>query len=574
MRTLLAPANPLENIEEKIIEFQGINRKASVEDGEMQDMFNLSSSRYPLLAPRPLRGQYELPDDVLRPLSLTSRFNKVAMIARKTDDSIAFYFDGEEIAKVTGLSSTTEMVVVNTKLCFFPEKKYLELTQLDGEITIGEYGSLDNEFDTTDLGLAVTITITEEELTFTLPQGHGFAYDDAINISGSIIYVKGGLTRTLNVNTSAPIQKATATTIVLAPETFIELLGATEATFTGTIKRDIPNLDIVCEWNNRIWGANSRDNTIYACKLGDPKNWQYYQGTTLDSYYAQQGTDGKWTGVAPYSGHLCFFKESSVAKIYGTSPVNYQIATAEIYGVEEGSRKSVVTINDTVFYKSQIGIMAYDGTVPVCISDKFNRKFKNVIGGTENTKYYASIQVANGGYELMVLDVDRGLWHKEDKKRMRASATVNNRLYFIEHEDAELLCADDLFVDDYLMLGSEDIEGTICIANPLNPSETYEDFPSMAEFGPFDEYVEEHKIYSKLSLRLIVYEGTSLSVFIKMDEGDWELVKSFDPAATHGEVIPIVPRRCDRYSIKIEATGNYELKTLTRRVRQGTFGKL
>lgn len=575
MRNLVAPVNPLEHIEERIIEFKGINRRSSVEDGEMNEMLNMSSSRYPLLAPRPLRGQYELPEGVLRPLKLETRYNKLAMIALKTDDSLAFYFDGQEITKVTALSESTEMVAINTKICFFPEKKYLEvITNNSGQVTIGEYGALDNEFDNSQSGLAVDIVLSIDKATLTLPSGHGFGYDDAINIEGSAIYTKEETQHTADILASAAILATTSTTIELPGETFIELDGATNITFRGTIKREIPDMDIITEWNNRLWGANSRDNTIYACKLGDPKNWQYYQGTSLDSFYAQQGTDGDWTGVAPYSGHLCFFKESSMCRVYGTAPANYQLTNVECYGVEKGSRRSVVTINDTVFYKSQVGIMAYDGSIPICISDKFDRNFRNVISGTEGTKYYASIQSKAIGYELMVLDIDRGVWHKEDTKRMRGACTVNNRMYFIEYEDAGLLCSEELVASDYLMMGSTDVSGTVAIANPQNPVETYDSLESMAEFGPFDEYVEEQKIYSKLSLRLIIYSGTALSVYIKMNDGEWELVKSFAPAETHGEVIPIVPRRCDRYSIKIEATGNYEVKSLTRRVRKGTFGKL
>ena len=575
MRTLLAPANPLEHIEERIIEFQGINRKSSVTDGEMNDMLNMSSSKYPLLAPRALRGQYELPDGVLRPLKLETRYNKLAMIALMEDDSIAFFFDGEEITAVNDLSESTEMVAINTKICFFPEKKYLEVTiNSSGEVVIGTYGSLDAAFNNSQSGLAVDVTATTEAVTMTIPGGHSFGYDDAVNINGSFIYTKDETQKTLNTVTSAAITATTSTTIELPGGTFLELEGATNITFRGTIKRDIPDMDLVTEWNNRIWGANSINNTIYACKLGDPKNWQYYQGTSLDSYYAQQGTDGDFTGVAPYSGHLCFFKESSLCKIYGTAPSNYQIANVECYGVEKGSRRSVVTINDTVFYKSSIGIMAYDGSIPICISEKFCREFRNVVAGTENTKYYASIPAKAIGYELMVLDIDKGLWHKEDSKRMRDACTVNNRLYFIEHEDAGLVCSESLFASDYLLMGSSDISGTVCIANPQNPSESYDTLNSMAIFGPFDEYVEEYKIYSKLSLRLLIYTGTELSVYIKINDGEWELVKTFAPAETHGEVIPIIPRRCDRYSIKIEATGNYEVKSLTRRVRKGTFGKL
>ena len=578
MANLVAPINLLENIEQKTIEFRGINRKSQVEDGEMQDMLNLASDKYPLLAPRKLRGTYTMPEDVLRPLHLLTRYNKVAMITRNRNGSIDFYFDNLKVDEVNDLTESTTMVAINTKIVFYPQKKYLEVVKDGSDINIGDYESLEYSFDNSGGGLssAVSVTIGQDETVMTFQSPIKFGYDDAININGELIYTAGGSQHSSPCIVSCTVLDADDNSITLPGETFIELVGegVTSATFTGTIKRTIPDLDFIIEWNNRLWGCSNKDNTIYASKLGDPKNWQYFQGTSLDSFYAQQGTDGEWTGAAPYSGHLIFFKESSMCKIYGTAPNNYQVVNVECYGIEEGSRLSAVTINDTVFYKSTIGIMAYDGSIPYCISEKFNCRFKNVIGGTEGTKYYASIQVEDGGYELMVLDIDRAVWHKEDGTRFRDTCTVNNRLNFITYEDDQQYCQDFLFCNDYLVIGSEDAEGYIGICNPIVASESYDTMPWAAEFGPFDEYIESKKIYSKLSLRLNVYSGSTVSVYIRMDDGEWELVKEFSPAVTSGEVIPIVPRRCDRYSIKIEGVGFTELKSLTRRVRQGTFGKL
>lgn len=63
--------------------------------------------------------------------------------------------------------------------------------------------------------------------------------------------------------------------------------------FAGHLKveRVVPELDFFMEWNNRLWGVSNKDNTIYASKLGDPMSWDYYQNTSMDSYYAQQGTN-------------------------------------------------------------------------------------------------------------------------------------------------------------------------------------------------------------------------------------------------------------------------------------------
>lgn len=578
-------------IEERVLEFKGLNRRDVVDEGEMRNMKNLTSDNYPLLTPRKPRGAMRLPAGVKKPIQLMAKFEKIAMIGL-TNDGVSFYYDGEEKSEVVGLSEQTEMVSINTKLCFFPEKKYIEVTP-DG-IVADSFGDLEVNLE----GLEdITITISTEDARLTLDPGHGLGYDDAIEIIGSLSYGA----ETVDCAVSCIIEDVVDdNTLILPSGTFIELIGegVQSASFSGTISRTMPELDHIVEWNNRLWGCSNEDNTVYACKLGDPKNWQYFQGTGLDSFYAQQGTDGAWTGIGLHSNHLVCFKQDSICKIYGTAPSNYQVVNAEAFGVELGSRKSIVTINDTIFYKSKVGIMAYTGSVPVCISDKFNVAFKDVVAGTEKRKYYASIHKRTGGYELMVLDVDKGLWHREDTTRFRSCATIGDKLYYIEYDDEPLLCSQELLCSDWLYIGKDAASAHVGIINPIIPEEDRSSIEWMAEFGPFDEFIEEHKIYSKLALRILSHNTEDsilcnenlvpitdengeefgidryLNVYISLDEGDWELVENYNPPLTQGEFIPIIPRRCDRYSIKIEGKGDYEIKSLTRRIRRGTFGRL
>lgn len=552
MANLVAPVSSMQPLEERIIEFRGLNRQHFVEDGEMSDMKNLTSDNYPLLCPRKLRGQLELPEGVAKPLKIMTKYERIAMIAKKSDDSVAFFYDGNEVPSVTGLTEETEMVAINTKICFFPQKTYLSLVRGSSSVTIGAFGHLDSSQSLT----SATVTISNENAKLTVTSGSDFKYDDAIDINGTLYYTPSGGSATSKACTVSCIVESVSGNILTLPrESFIELTGegATAITFTGTVKRTIKDMKHVIEWNNRLWGASDDDNTIYACKLGDPTNWTYFQGTGLDSYYAQQGTDENWTGSAAYSGHLIFFKPNSMTKIYGTSPSSFQVTNTVCYGVEPGSSKSVAIVNDTVFYKSSIGIMAYDGGTPYCISDKFNILFGNVVGGTEGRKYYASIENVDSSRELMVLDVDKGVWHKEDDVSFRSCCTLDGRLYFIEN------------------IGTDDFDkDKIYIINPETATETKLQRDWMATFGAFDELIEDRKIYSRMSLRFIAQPGTRVSVYIKMDDGEWELVKKFAYVGTGGETVPIVPRRCDRFYIKVAGTGDCEIKSLTRRFRRGS----
>ena len=592
MANLVAPVNPLQPSVERIIEFKGLNRKQVVAEGEMSDMLNLTADNYPLLTQRKPRGVMRIPSEIIRPLQLMVKFEKIAMIA-KTDESVYFYYDGNLIPNVTGLSESTTMVAINTKICFFPEKTYLEISPAG---VPGEYGNLESEISVENL----TVTINTADTRLVLSDDAGFRYGDAITITGQLTLRTGSTYTTVDVTASAPVEQwiEESNTLVIPQNTFLEAVGADGVTLTGEIARKMPDLDHVIEWNNRLWGASNDTNTIYACKLGDPKNWQYYQGTGLDSYYAEQGTDGAFTGVATYSSHIIFLKQNSMCRIYGTAPSNFQMTNTDVFGCEIGSKRSVVTINDTVFWKSKIGIMAYNGGIPTCISDNLNTEYLDAVAGTEKRKYYVSMHKRAGGYELLVFDTEKGFWHKEDNSRLRSCATIGDQLYSIEYDDELMACSQNVICSEWLLIGSDDARAHVNVVNPTVPNEDINSMDWMAVFGPFDEYIEEHKIYSKLALRLVtdasqdntlVNEsdetiltemGESLEiprwvkVSISMDEGEWEQVELYEPPSTKGDFIPIVPRRCDRYSIKVEGKGKCDIKSLTRRVRQGSFGRI
>ena len=554
--------NILVPTEERILMFRGLNRKDQVSEGEMTHMKNLTGDNFPLLTPRMPRGTMALPTGAVNPIQIISRFERIAMIAQKSDESYAFFYNNTEVQTVTGLTAESRMVAINTKICFFPQKTYVEIVRTGSVVSIGSFGNIEAVESVTSG--TITLGASNDRFLMNSTGSAGkYKYDDAVNITGTLTYTdKDGVPHTdVPCEVSCIIEQVDGANLYLPQGSFIELTaaGATTATFTGTVERKMPTLNVICEWNNRLWGASNIDNTIYACKLGDPTNWTYYQGTNLDSYYAQQGTDEDWTGIAAYSEHLICFKQNSMTRVYGTGPSNYQIQNAHCYGVEQGSKDSVVVINNIVYYKSTVGIMAYGGGNPYDISDKLNCTFSNVVAGTEGKKYYASIHNDDTNTnELMVFDIDRAMWFREDDFRFRNACTMDGRLYVIPEATT--------------------ITG-LTIINPETATESASSMQWEAVFGPFDEYIENRKIYSRILMRLLPYgnqttASSAVNIYISIDGGEWELVKACNPAEIGGDYIPIIPRRCDRYSIKVTGTGECKMKSLTRKVRKGTVNQL
>lgn len=562
--------NRIEPLEERILEFKGLNRKNVVDDGELRDMKNLASDEYPCLYQRKARGLYDKPPDCKRPISMIQKKNELALIGQKYDGTYAFFYGGAEISKVAevrSLTKETQMVAINSKICFFPQKTYYDVVSkeagtLDASFASSESLNLELNDETGEAKLSINTDVFSEDDVIEL-ECKAIAGGIVFSYIGDVYVDENNLPKIASkVLGFGKMSDGATDCIILESAAFQNLLvaGNTTATITElSIKRTVPDLDYILESNNRLWGVSDEDNTIYACKLGDPKNWQYYQGTSMDSYYAEQGTDGEWTGAAAYSNHLLFFKEGVIHKVYGSTPSSYQITTTQCYGLEKGSSKSVAVINDMVIYKSQIGFMAYEGDTPYCISEKFgNAKFNDVVAGTNGLKYYASIHNTKTNQNwIVVCDVEKALWHKEDNVRVRDFCFLNGSL---------------IFINDYNYDYFE--ENQIYIVDADEPIPEEKEISWCAEIGPFDEYVENKKVYSRLEMRLEVPEDTALDFYIKMDEGEWEYIDR--RTHTHGFTVNQVftPRRCNKFAIRICGTGNCRIDSLKRRFRSASGGAL
>ena len=133
---------------------------------------------------------------------------------------------------------------------------------------------------------------------------------------------------------------------------------------TVRLERRVPDMDYLTECDNRIWGCSSKENIIYACKLGDPSNWFSYRGIAADSYAVTVGSDGAFTGAATCMGYALFFKENTLHKLYGSKPSDFQLSSLRCRGVAKGAARSLCVINETLYYLSPDGVMAWDGSIP------------------------------------------------------------------------------------------------------------------------------------------------------------------------------------------------------------------
>lgn len=523
---MLPVMNEIYKTESRVINILGLNKQSMIQDGEMRDMQNLSSDLYPILSQRGRR--YVYPFNCQEPQGMIVKNDIVYVIDKKSDDYIAilFNYEGSQVSRKLNNTLPKKLAAINNKIVIFPDKKYIniesgELLNMGASVTATESSTIDTE------------SISNTSMDFSV-----FAVGDAVRITGCT-------TEPLN-NTSAVVKEVETNKLTFAENTFT---AATEAGMI-TVERFIPQLDYVMENNNRIWGVNNENNTIYASKLGDPLNFEYYQGLSNDSYALEVGSDYDFTGICAYPTHLMFIKEKVIHKIYGSKPSSYQLTTTECYGVEEGSSKSIQIINGIAYYLSPVGVMAYDGgSYPTKISDKFGQdKYENGVAGTDGEKYYLSVEKDGENY-LLVYDTRRSLWHLEDNIRVKEFKNKENKLIFI--------------TSNYI-LATKGESGDI-LADGEDQLEWY------AEFGPYDEYIEKKKAHAKIRFRLKMAEGSHIVVKIKGDDDmDFKILIEKHADRKHILTVPIMPERNSKVTVRIEGKGSVEISSINRVYRIGS----
>ena len=90
-------------------------------------------------------------------------------------------------------------------------------------------------------------------------------------------------------------------------------------------------------------------------------------------------------------------------------------------------------------------------------------------------------------------------------------------------------------------------------------------------FCPFNETMNERKIYSKFHLRLELGEKSWISVEIRRDNAPkWDTVYTTHNERARTVSIPVIPARCDSVEIRLSGKGKCILKTFIREFQEGS----
>ena len=588
----LSKLNVLPTSREIIDVFGGYNHNLRIGEGEFYDMKNLTSSDYPVLSPRPQRGLYASPDADNYP---GSNVIKVSNPQGMLEKDALCYVDGSDIV-INGyrtnmvLNEDEDMcpktlISMGAYIIIMPDKVYINTTDYNDkgniEATFNSKGyaiepckidgtayaedeilKSDTPPDTeTDGQLwldtsktpnvlkqysktnAQWVAIATTYVRISFPSASHvdsiFNVGDSVNISGLPLGLDG------------------TTVLREVGGNYIVITGIIDGYYSGTgyvtVTRLMPEMDMVIESGNRLWGCRygfdlqgNFVNEIYASKLGDFKNWNVFDGISTDSYVASVGTDGHFTGAITHLGYPIFFKENCMHKVYGNFPANFQVQTTACRGVQQGCAKSLAIVNETLFYKSRSAICAYDGSLPTEISSSLgDETYSNAAAGALGNKYYISMMDSKGVYHLFVFDTKRGLWHREDNTHAIDFCTCKGDLYYIEGNEIKTI------------LGSGLTE-----SSPIN---------WMAESGIIGTDLPDKKYISRLDVRMKLNVGSRAYFSIEYDSsGKWEHMFTMTGRTLQSFAVPIRPHRCDHFRIKIEGDGDAKIFSICKTIEQGS----
>lgn len=561
------------------IGFRGLDRRIGVGDNAFYNMVNMSGRESNCISSRFKRGMLDLDGTNIN--SFVSTDVKIDGVIREnvfiieSGDRLKAYYYENDILRTKILmntagftSSKNHMIASGGYLYFFPDNKYINLMDfrdkgnLDAKTEL-PYGVNDEFFYETEFSSTDEKGITALEnsgyvklvckrykntnsqkgeyicnLNFTYQFNEGdFAEIKGSNFDGiyKIVYIS-------ELNDYMVVKG-------YLPSGFVQSSNAV------TILRNIPRMDYVTAAGNRLWGCrygvdeNGQPvNEIYASRLGDAKNWCCFEGISTDSYAASVGVDGVFTGAITYDGDPIFFKEDSVIRVYGSKPSDFTIITSNIRGIENGSSKSAVIVDDTLYYKTYNGIVAYNGGMPYNVDDALGSgTYRNAAAGSCGGKYYVSMENEKGEYELFVYDTSEKEWYREDNTKVSEFCRSGNELYMlVETNDSTHI---------YSVCGRGD-----------NPAEDMI-FWSL-ESADIDYYLSGRKSTTVLEIKLNLSDGAYFNADISYDgEDKWHKITS-ENGPLRCLTVSLRPRRCDSFRLRFSGHGEVKLISMSRYITE------
>ena len=149
-------------------------------------------------------------------------------------------------------------------------------------------------------------------------------------------------------------------------------------------------------------------------------------------------------------------------------------------------------------------------------------------------------------------DAAKGLWHKEGESHAVQFCSVNGDTLYVTQESTDSY--DIHLISDY------------------NKTSAQESVPEWEAVTGLQGYsYTGQKYISRFNLRMMLPKGSYMDIYIEYDSsGKWEHQGHIKGTGTTSFMIPVRPRRCDHFRIKLTGSGEVRLYSMSKLFEGGT----
>lgn len=378
---------------------------------------------------------------------------------------------------------------------------------------------------------------------------------------------------------------------------------------TVTITREIPDMDLICAYENRLYGCRFKKaegssvdslNEIYVSKLGEPDNFSL-SDSEMGAYALSVGENGEFTAVCGYNGYVCFFKENCVILL----DRYFSASVIRLDGVNIYGSKTTAQTDGKLIYTGTNGVYIFNGSsavkvsealgefdiIPICACAYDGKYYLNSISRSKYLSAQSNSAVKEKAQAAALAAADERLAMSGINKgslMYRVYLNLYKTMLYPFYLIAEALATFDesqMYVYDTVKnvwtkenVGSVascmtsdagnvyyiDSKGFLYSVNPsqsiITESETEDDFEWYLVSGDIGYSINSKKYISRIGIRIKPGTGTVVNVDAQYDSSGkftrlFTLRSSSDSAVT----LPVIPVRCDHVKIRLSGTGEFSL---------------
>lgn len=411
------------------VAFGGLNKRQTIDSGELSMARNISTSEYPYLTPSKAKNRFR--SGYSNPISMFG-FDNFLLVVYREDTAVKIDYITESgtvhtgVLKAEGATKADDVPrsivqfnvynqsgdIVNgtytKKLLIFPDKMSMDF-EINADFT-------PNPMDA-DM-LIKTYTTDDETALPPDTASHNYYYR---NSKSTKVY-----------------------------KWVDDTSDSSKSGWKETVTPTMPNIKYATVHLSRLFGVS--DDTVYASGFNDYTNWNL---DTIDEYNesnawmskTQSNTKagGNFTGITNFQGHIVCFKRDYMHEIYNTkNPFRIQ----DIYAEGTIDNRSIQDVDGKLIFVSDDNVKIYTGSNPRIIGHKLNMsKYTYAVSGTDNRNYYLYCEDADDGY-LYVYDTFTDMWSEQRaRERIISFAHNKNGMYFL-YDDGTIYNYDADYYDD------------------------------------------------------------------------------------------------------------------------------